>query len=405
MTTAGPASAHLDVEPPRFTQRLSAATLRELQDGVRRRLEDEGLEAVLVDHPEDVAYLTGFFAHPSERPIAVWLGVDGSALLLVPALEAEHAAEQTGVAELVVYPEYPGTTPPYAHLAGRVPPGRIGHGPSASWQTLQAIRAALPDCEVVPTSAVTQARQVKHPAELVLHDEAARVTESMIRAGLALVRDAVAAGGPMPSESELAAAVTSHGVRTMYAEHDDVVVVPLLAGGLVYAGARSALPHGLASGYRMQPGDPFMLSLGCAVGGRYVECERTFILGEPTADQVRWYEAVREAQEVGAAAIAPGRECREVNADCLAVIRDAGLGQYLRHRQGHGIGLGFHEPPWLEDGDATVLKEGMVLSNEPGIYIPDHGGYRISDTMLVTPEGSRRVTEFPRTVDDIVIAL
>lgn len=405
MTTTDPASADPDLGRPRLRQRLTGATLRELQDSVRRGLQDEGLDAVLVDHPEDVAYLTGFFAHPSERPIAVWLGMDGSTLLLVPALEAEHAAEQTDVAELVVYPEYPGKVPPYAHLNGRVAPGRVGHGPSASWQTLQAIGAALPDCEVVPTGVVAHARQVKHPAELVLHEEAARVTESMIRAGLALVREAVAAGGPMPSESELAAAVTSHGVRTMYAEHDDVVVVPLLAGGLVYAGARSALPHGLASGYRMRPGDPFMLSLGCAVGGRYVECERTFILGEPTTDQLRWYEAVRTAQEVGAAAIAPGRECREVNADCLAVIRDAGLGQYLRHRQGHGIGLGFHEPPWLEDGDATVLREAMVLSNEPGIYVPDHGGYRISDTMVVTADGSRRITEFPRAIDDIVIAL
>ena len=98
-----------------------------------------------------------------------------------------------------------------------------------------------------------------------------------------MVRDALRGGEDLPSESELAAHVGAVGTQTMYAEHDDVVVVGFLAGGLVYAGANSAKPHGLPSAYRLRPGDTFMLSLGCAVGGRFVEGERTFILGR--ADQ------------------------------------------------------------------------------------------------------------------------
>ncbi|BDZ46857.1 M24 family metallopeptidase [Naasia aerilata] len=96
-------------------------------------------------------------------------------------------------------------------------------------------------------------------------------------------------------------------------------------------------------------------------------------------------------------------ECRASNARCLDVIRDAGLGQYLRHRQGHGIGLGMHEPPWLEDGDPTLLEAGMIVSNEPGIYIPGHAGYRISDSMLVTASGSEPLTSFPRSLEDCTI--
>ena len=106
----------------------------------------------------------------------------------------------------------------------------------------------------------------------------------------------------------------------MYAEHIDVVVVSMLAGGLVYAGANSAYPHGLPSGYRLRPGDTFMLSLGCAVGGRFVEGERTFVLGEPTDEQRRFHETIRLAQEVGGQAIRPGAECRSANAACLAVV-------------------------------------------------------------------------------------
>jgi len=85
------------------------------------------------------------------------------------------------------------------------------------------------------------------------------------------------------------------------------------------------------------------------------------------------------------------------------VIRRAGFATYLRHRQGHGIGLGFHEPPWVADGDGTVLAPGMVLSSEPGLYVPGHAGYRISDTVLVTEEGPRRLTGYPRDLADIVI--
>jgi Xaa-Pro aminopeptidase len=191
----------------------------------------------------------------------------------------------------------------------------------------------------------------------------------------------------------------------MYAEHTDVVVVSPLAGGLVYAGPNSARPHALPSGYRLRPGDTFMLSLGCAVGGRFVEGERTFILGEPTADQRRYYEAVRQAQQVGGEALRPGVPCSRANTVCLDVIRAAGLGEYLRHRQGHGIGLGMHEPPWLADGDDTPLEAGMIVSNEPGIYIPGHAGYRISDSMLITDDGARPFTSYPRSLDDVVVAL
>jgi len=240
---------------------------------------------------------------------------------------------------------------------------------------------------------------------VALHEEAARITDAMLTSGVELVTAAVAAGATLPSEAELAAHVTKAGIGIMYAEHADVVVVSPLAGGLVYAGANSAYPHGLPSAYRLAPGDTFMLSLGCAVGGRFVEGERTFVLGEPTARQRRFHDAVRLAQRVGGEAIRPGAECRAANATCLAVLRDAGLGEYLRHRQGHGIGLGMHEPPWLEDGDDTVLRPGMIVSNEPGIYIAGHAGYRISDSMLVTEDGSRPLTGFPRDLDDCVIPM
>jgi Xaa-Pro dipeptidase len=390
-----------------FTPRLDRSFFERVQDRVRTRAAEAGWDAVLTDDPEDVAYLTGFFHHPCERPVAVWLDTDGRCVLLLPELERAHAEAQQAVADLVSYPEYPGTTPPFAALAlaGAAGPGRrrAGHTTSMTYARLAAATAALSTVEFVPTDLVTVARYVKDPAEVALHQEAARITDLMLSAGVWLVAEAVATGGRFPSEAELAAHVTKAGTATMYAEHAEVVVVSPLAGGLVYAAENSVYPHGLPSGYRLRPGDTFQLSLGCAVGGRFVEGERTFVLGEPTEEQRRYHDTVRRAQEIGGQAIRPGAECRSANKVCLDVIREAGLGRFLRHRQGHGIGLGMHEPPWLEDGDPTVLEPGMIVSNEPGIYVPGHAGYRISDSMLVTEDGSRPLTSFPRSLDDCVI--
>ncbi|GAB3598920.1 M24 family metallopeptidase [Microbacterium tumbae] len=388
-------------------QRMAPEFFDRVQARILERMADEGFDAFLTDHPEDIAYLTGFFHHPSERPVAIWLEAGGRVVMLLPELEREYAESQSARAELVAFPEFPGVVPPFAVLAGavRTPPARVGFASTMPYQRVTAARTAMPQARFEASDLIIRARYVKFPEEIVLHREAARITDRMLEAGVALVADAVAAGGDLPTETELERHVTAVGAGIMYAEHRNVVVASLLAGGLVYSGANSAFPHGLPSVNRVKDGDTFMLSLGCAVGGRFIEGERTFVLGEPTAEQRRYHDTIRLAQQTGRESIRAGLECREANRLCLDVIREAGLGEYIRHRQGHGIGLGMHEAPWLEDGDATPLEAGMVVSNEPGIYVPGHAGYRISDSMLVTETGAEALTTYPRGLDGCTIAL
>ena len=389
-----------------FAQRLPAAFYSSVQADVQSRLAAAGLVAGLFDDPDDVAYLTGFFHFPNERPVAVWLSAE-SVVLLVPELEREYAEHQRAAAELVSYPEFPGVRPPFTVLAAEVGGGSgpIGYGDSTTTGRLAAMRAAFGSAGIggagavfERTDAVPAARLIKRPEEIALHREAARIADLMLAAGRERVSQA---RSELPTEAELAALVTAVGTSVMYAEHDDVVVVPHLAGGLVYSGPNSARPHALPSGRRLAFGEPFMLSLGAGVGGRHVECERTFFLGEPDAEQARYYSVVLAAQQAGLAGLRAGRRCCDVNAECLAVIRDAGLTQYLRHRQGHGIGVNIHEPPWLEDGDDSVLARDMIVSDEPGLYVPGLGGFRISDSVLV---GDGPLTAYPKNLDDIVIA-
>lgn len=388
------------------SQRLPNSFYRSVQADLGDRIGAAGLDAMITDDPQDVAYLTGFFHHPHERPVAALVHADGDTVVLVPELEREHALDQNIAADLACYAEYPGTASPWIPLTRCLRPGgrRVGHPAGMAVGRHHELGALLSPAALVGTGILRDQRSVKRPEEIELHRRAAAVTDRMLLAGRAIVEQAVAARGPLPSEAELAAAVTTEGVSIMYAEHVDVVVVSPLAGGLVYTGANSARPHRLPSADRLRVGEPFMLSLGCAVGGRFVEGERTFFLGEPDQRQAAIYDTVLRAHAAGAATIGPGRHCREVDAAGRQVMAQAGLEGHRRHRQGHGIGLDMHEPPWLEDGDDTELAAGMIVSNEPGLYVPGLAGFRISDSMLVTPDGCTPLTHYPRTLDDVLIA-
>lgn len=389
-----------------FSQRLPLSFYQDVHRRVRTELEHHGLDVLLVDDPHEVAYLTGFFHHPNERPAAVWISGD-RAVLLVPELEREHAiAQRAAVDKIVAFAEYPGLHSPFEPLARSVGrSGTWGHSPTLSTGRLHELQTVFDGVEWHMSGIVDGLRLIKSPEEIALHRQAAALGDVMLDAGRDLIEAAIADGGALPTEAGLAGHVARTGTSWMYENHDDVVVVPMLAAGLVYAGANSAFPHGLPSSYRLQAGDTVILSLGGAVGGRYAESERTFFLGDPTDEQLRYFSADHRAQEVGTKELRPGALCRDVNRACLDVIRDAGLTEYIRHRQGHGIGLNFHEPPWLEDGDASALEAGMVVSSEPGIYVPGHAGYRISDTVLITDDGAERLTRYPRDLDDVVINL
>jgi len=212
-------------------------------------------------------------------------------------------------------------------------------------------------------------------------------------------------GGTRYSEIEIEQAMTSGVITKMQRELKIVVAVPGLAGALVCSGPRSAFPHGLPTARRIAPGENLILSVACFVGGYFAESERTFILGEPSREQRHRYETDQRAQEIGFQSLMPGAHCSDANRQCLDAIRDAELGEYILHRQGHGIGIQNHEPPWIEDGDATILAPGMLVSCEPGIYCVGQGGYRLSDSVLVTENGPERLTQFPRDLESAVIAL
>ena len=164
---------------------------------------------------------------------------------------------------------------------------------------------------------------------------------------------------------------------------------------LVLTGPRSALPHGKPGPTALAEGDLVIVDFGAAYSGYFSDATRTFVAGrEPDERQLELMKVVRAAELAGIAAARPGVPAREVDRAARAVIEEAGYGEYFIHRTGHGLGLDIHEPPWLTSADDDELEADMIVTVEPGIYLPGYGGVRIEDDVRVAdpPEVLTRVS-------------
>jgi Xaa-Pro dipeptidase len=366
---------------------LGADVRARLRTRLRRELEAEGLDGILLLELPSVVWLTGFVHAPSERPVGVYLPLDGEPALYVPLLEREHAEASGGVADLACYDEFPGETPAAVWMLERI---RARH-PAARRIGVDALDASLLDAAraVVPglvvAHAAARARAVKEPEELALIRAAARHADRCLEAILEAGADVLADGG---SELDLleagltaARALQAAELGLRFGDAKTAVV------GTVHSGPRAALPHGKTGDRRPRPGEVIIAGIGAAVGGYHAESGATFAFGEPSVDQRRCFAAAQACNDAAIAALRPGARCADVNVAALAELRAAGLGDAIRHRIGHGMGIQGHEAPWLAPGDPTPVAVGMVFSNEPGIYRPGVDGYRTINSMIVVPDG------------------
>lgn len=161
---------------------------------------------------------------------------------------------------------------------------------------------------------------------------------------------------------------------------------------IVASGYRSALPHGVASDKEIQKGELVTLDYGALYNGYCSDITRTFAVGEISDKLREIYDIVLEANLRGVAGVKPGITGKEADALTRDYISEKGYGQYFGHSTGHGLGMDVHESPALSFRSDTVLKPGMVVTVEPGIYIPEVGGCRIEDDLVLTADGSERLT-------------
>lgn len=170
---------------------------------------------------------------------------------------------------------------------------------------------------------------------------------------------------------------------------------------IVSSGKRTSLPHGTPSDKKIQKGDFVTMDFGCTVDGYCSDMTRTVVVGRASDEQKKIYDTVKEAQQIGLDTIRQGIRGCDADKAAREYIEKCGFGQYFRHSLGHGVGLLVHEMPNLSPKSQIVLEKNMVVSCEPGIYIPDFGGVRIEDLVVVKKDGCENLTRVTKELIEL----
>ncbi|NLG08621.1 MAG: aminopeptidase P family protein [Deinococcales bacterium] len=366
-----------------------------------------GVDALVLFDEQYVQYYTGFVYSSTERPIGLVILRGGERTLFVPRLELEHA-EQASVADAVLsYPEYPGERHPMLLLADhlralgvkRVGVDHDGYPVVAGYQPFPLSRE-LPVELVSPQIDLQLALKSEHELALIREsiywgDVAHELLQRYTRPGL--------------SESEVVGRACREATELMRAARGGQYrqVNRWISGALaIYRGQigpHSALPHALTNDAVFEVGHTLVTGAGADVFGYLSELERTMFIGEPSPEQRRYFDHMLNLQEIAFEAMAPGVPCAEVDRAVRAYYEREGLWDGWRHHVGHSLGQRIHESPFLDIGDETLLQPGMVFSIEPGIYVPGLGGFRHSDTVMVTDSGIELMTYYPRGLEALII--
>ena len=391
--------------------RLSDTEFARRRQSVSHALAGRDLDLLCLFSPAQVFYLTGFPFIATERPIGIVYdpGRD-TATLFVPLLEREHA-EEAHVDNVLTYDEYPGECHPMKQLAAwigerRATAGRIGVDSDGYGGGFGYAGPRL--SELIEGDVLVAKDLIGRMMRIKSEEEIALIRESCRWGGVAhrLLQEYTKAG---LGESDIAIRASRDASLRMIGALGPEYRAMRSGAFCAYAGfrgqvgAQSAVPHALSINAILAPGDVLVTGAAAEVGGYLSELERTMILGSPTQEQARLFGLMLGAQDLAFETIGPGVRCCDVDRTMTEYYREHDLCDAWRHHTGHGIGYGMHEAPFLDVGDDTAIEPGMVLTVEPGIYVPGLAGFRHSDTILVTASGIERLTEYPRGLNDLTI--
>jgi Xaa-Pro aminopeptidase len=365
---------------------FTAADYRARMERAARSAADAGLAGLLVAPGPDMVWLTGYTPTAATERLTVLVLTPGQdPVLVVPTLEAPDAEHAAGATALTLR-DWTDGKDPYAVTAALLDGhGRFGISDNTWAMHLLGLQRALPETSYASlTDALPMLRAVKDAAELELLAAAGAAADATFEE----IRKVPFAGR---RESDVGQDLAGLLRRFGHSQVDFTIVG---------SGPNGANPHHEVGDRVIRRGDMVVLDFGGLKDGYGSDTTRTVHVGEPTEEERRVHDIVREAQEAGCQAVRPGVACQEVDRAARAVITDAGYGEYFIHRTGHGIGVTTHEPPYMIEGEEQPLVPGMCFSVEPGIYLPGRFGVRIEDIVTVTEDGGRSLNN---TTRDMVI--
>ncbi|HOF04787.1 MAG TPA: Xaa-Pro peptidase family protein [Syntrophales bacterium] len=358
------------------------AAVKRRVDRLRQAVFPRGCDAVLLFDMKNIRYLTGFTGSDG-----VLLLLAERCVLLVDGRYVTQAGEQAPACEVVRYRDKIGG------IAAALAAGRSRHvGFESAALTVdlhERLREQVAAVTLVPLAAeLDSLRAGKDDEELARLRRAIDIATAALSAVMSLVR-------PGWAEREVALEL-DYRMRTLGSEENSFPTI-------VAAGPNAALPHARPGDRKLAAGEPVIIDFGAVSDGYHSDETCTFVLGPPPAELRKVYGIVKEAHDRAVAAIRAGVSCREIDAVARRHIEAQGYGDHFSHGTGHGVGLDVHEAPRLSPLSDQVLAAGMVVTVEPGIYLPGRWGVRLEDMVLVREDGAEVLTKIPKELKIIDI--
>lgn len=369
-----------------------------------------GVEGVVLFDADYIKYYVGFAFIPTERPMAYVMSKSGEQAMFVPRMETEHAQAMGVIDRVAYYLEYPDLNHPMNVLVDTLNDmginGTIG-ADSDGYPWIFGYRgeplSTLTGNAVINCRApIEDQMAVKSQAEIELLKESSKwgnlahmLLQKYTKVGIGEVEVSQRAS----NEATLMMLDTIGPIW----RNNSTYYEGATAGYRGQIGRNAAIPHALTSNIKFAEGDVLVTGASAPIWGYVSELERTMILGTPSDEQKRMFEHALNLQTLAMEALEPGKPCSAVDQEVRAYFDKHDLMPYWKHHSGHTIGLRYHEGPFLDIGDNTEIKAGMVFTVEPGLYVPELGGFRHSDTVVVTDSGAEMITYYPRDLASLTL--
>jgi Xaa-Pro aminopeptidase len=350
-------------------------------------LAQAGLDAAVLNPGPTLTYLTGLKFHLMERPIVLLVARGKDPVVVLPELETPKVDLFPYKVNAFAYGENPAEWDAVFRKAVAslgLDGKKIGVEPrQLRLLEFRHVRAGAPEADFPDASeALGSLRLRKDESEVGAMRRAVKVAQDALEAVIPSIKAGM-------TEKELAGELN---VRLLeHGSESELPFPPIVSGG-----PNSANPHASPSDRKLQRGDLLVVDWGATVDGYISDLTRTFAVGQVEPEFKKIAGIVLGANEAGRAAGRPGVPCANVDMAARAVIEQAGYGVYFTHRTGHGIGMEGHEEPYMRGDNMQMLYPGMAYTVEPGIYLPNRGGVRIEDNVVVTKDGLDVLSDMPR---------
>lgn len=353
---------------------------------LKASMTSQGLDFMVLIPGPNLYYFSGLKMHTSERPTLLFVGQQSEGSIFLPHLEVPNASSILGE-NYALYPwtDEEGPEDKFTSMSKDLQlDGKKVGVEFTRMRVLEfdLLRRNAPSAVFTNgESLISEIRMCKDDEEIACMRKAAEITEKALKATVEMIQPGV-------TEYEVASQLKIQGFLHGSGE--------LPKEPIVSSGPRTASPHTKTSRRVINAGDLVMIDTGASYERYACDLTRTFAVGRIDDEFKKIYEIVRQANKAVINYSKPQVSAEELDRVARDVIEAAGYGQFFIHRLGHGLGLEGHEPPYMVKGNKLVLKRGMTFTDEPGIYLPDKGGVRIEDDVVVTESGLEYLTSYPR---------